>query len=201
MSNLITWIALGLQLLAGPAIPHRQAATHAAPAPAPARATFPTPALELTPPAPPPPAMPSNRLRLESGGLDLSVGAYTDCTHQSEVGHDGGYIDECLHQVGWYFIGHNPGPFTALTGVPTGAVVDYYDPQAREHRFQIISDRTWNRYWGAPPPIQPGVAAQFQTCLTLDGTWDHIYDAVELPNPAVPAPAKVEVRLGEYRTT
>lgn len=155
-----------------------------------------------TPPAGPPMAIavapnPVDRLTLEGGSFDLGVGFYGDCTRATEVGHDGAYIDGCIPRSLAYFIGHNPGPFTALASVPVGQVVDYYDGQGHLHRLQVVSARQWNRFWGAPPLTQPDVVAQFQTCLTLDAVWDRILDAVEIPNP--PPPAPVVPALGELR--
>jgi hypothetical protein len=154
------------------------------------------------PPSGPPMAVavapnPVDRLELEGGGLDLSVGFYGDCTRVTEVGHDGAYVDGCIPRSLAYFIGHNPGPFTALASVAVGQVVDYYDGQGHLHRLQVVSARQWNRFWGPPPLSQPDVAAQFQTCLTLDAVWDRILDAVEIPNP--PPPAPVVPTLGELR--
>lgn len=158
--------------------------------------------LIATPPSGPPMAPtvapnPVDRLELEGGGLDLGVGFYGDCTRATEVGHDGAYIDGCIPRSLAYFIGHNPGPFTALAAVPVGQVVDYYDGGGHLHRLLVVSARQWNRFWGPPPLTQPDVVAQFQTCLTLDAVWDRILDAVEIPNPAPPAP--VVPSLGELR--
>jgi hypothetical protein len=144
------------------------------------------------------PVNPSNHVSLEGGGLDLPVGVYDDCTRASEVGHDGAYVDACIPRPLAYFIGHNPGPFTPMAGVGVGQVVDYYDGAGHLHRLQVVSARTWNRFWGAPPLSQADVVAQFQTCLTLDAVWDRILDAVELPDP--PAPPPVVPLLAEYRS-
>lgn len=168
------------------------AAVPAAPEPGEARPPV-GPAL----PAPAAPAASPNRLVLEGGGLDLPVGVYGDCTRQTDVGHAGGYIDACIPRPLAYFIGHNPGPFSPLADAAVGRVVDYTDANGRVYRLQLVSSRSWNRFWGAPPPTRGDVVAQFQTCETIDAVWDRILDAVELPQPA---PTPLVPSMGSYRT-
>ena len=124
--------------------------------------------------APPPP---QNRLVAESAGLDVPVGVYADCTRATELTHVGVAIDACIGGR-TYFIGHNPGPFTPTLDLQPGAEVTYFDNGGRAHLYRIVGARTWNRFWGAPPLVTPDVAAQFQTCVTLDAVWDRILDAV-----------------------
>jgi hypothetical protein len=124
---------------------------------------------------PPPP--PRNRLRSDDGSLDVSVGVYADCTGMSEVTHDGAAIDTCLGGR-LYFIGHNPGPFTPLRDFATGSRIIYYDDSGLAHTYRIVETRTWSRWAGSPPLASSDVVAQFQTCITADGNWDEILDAV-----------------------
>jgi hypothetical protein len=124
---------------------------------------------------PPPP--PRNRLRSDDGALDVSVGVYNDCTGMAEVTHEGAAIDTCLGGR-LYFIGHNPGPFTPLRGFGTGSEITYYDDSGLAHTWRIVETRTWSRWAGSPPLATSGVVAQFQTCITADGNWDEILDAV-----------------------
>jgi len=124
--------------------------------------------------APPPP---HDRLVSDSGELDVSVGLYTDCTRATDLSHTEAAVDACIHGK-TYFIGHNPGPFTATLDLKSGSELTYFDGAGAGHRIRIVSERTWNRFWGPPPLAQPNVTAQFQTCVTLDAVWDRILDAV-----------------------
>lgn len=157
--------------------------------------------LERAPSGPrvPPPGVSSapNRLTLELGRLDVSVGGYADCTRTSAVGYAGAYVDACIPRPLAYFIGHNPGPFAPLADVATGQVINYVDGQGALHRLLLVSSRVWNRFWGPPPLARGDVVAQFQTCISADAVWDRILDAVELPR-AVPTP--LVAPLGDYRT-
>jgi hypothetical protein len=123
----------------------------------------------------PPP--PHDRLVSSDVGLDTGVGVYGDCSGASELTHVSAAIDSC--QTGRnYFIGHNPGVFSPLVNMKVGGTVTYYDATGLPHPYRIVGVRTWNRFWGSPPLVQPDVTAQFQTCLTLDAVWDQILDAV-----------------------
>ena len=124
---------------------------------------------------PPPP--PRNRLRTADGALDVPVGIYTDCTGMAPVSYAGAAIDTCLGGR-YYFIGHNPGPFTPLRNLGVGSVIVYYDGGGMPHGWRIVATRTWSRWWGSPPLASADVVAQFQTCITLDANWDEILDAV-----------------------
>jgi hypothetical protein len=125
----------------------------------------------------PPPPRPRNRLRSNDGSLDVAVGTYSDCTGMAEVTHDGAAIDTCLGGR-LYFIGHNPGPFTPLRRLGVGSQVTYFDDSGVAHTWRIIETRTWSRWAGSPPLVSRNVVAQFQTCITPDGNWDEILDAV-----------------------
>src|SRR5438270_7148248 len=125
-------------------------------------------------PLPPPP---HDRLVSTDVGLDTGVGLYADCSGQSELTHASAAIDSCLPGRS-YFIGHNPGVFTPLVDMKVGGTVTYYDSSGLPHPYRVVGVRTWNRFWGSPPLVAPEVAAQFQTCLTLDAVWDQILDAV-----------------------
>ena len=120
---------------------------------------------------------PHDRLVSDDGVLDVGVGSYTDCTRATDLTHTEAAIDACIGGR-TYFIGHNPGPFTALLDVHTGSELTYFDDSGTAHHYRVIGMRTWNRFWGAPPLQDPGVTAQFQTCVTLDAVWDRILDAV-----------------------
>ena len=124
----------------------------------------------------------ANRLVIP-GGTSLPVVGYDDCTSQAEITHAGAALDSCFGSRA-YFVGHNPGPFTPLMDAAAGDVIEYGDQAGILHRYRIVGIRTWSRWAGAPPPVQPDVVAQFQTCVTIDGNWDRILDAVEVPNPA-----------------
>jgi len=51
-------------------------------------------------------------------------------------------------------------------------------PPGRAHPLRVVAVRQEARSAGPPPPAQAGVVAQFQTCVTLDGSVDRILDAV-----------------------
>ena len=123
------------------------------------------------------PSPPHDRLISDSGVLDVGVGLYADCTRQTELTHAEAAIDACIPGR-TYFIGHNPGPFTPTLDLQVGSELTYFDDSGTAHRYRIVGERTWNRFWGAPPLAEPGVTAQFQTCVTLDAVWDRILDGV-----------------------
>ncbi len=123
----------------------------------------------------PPP--PQDRLVSPGIGLDTGVGVYADCSRASELTHESAAIDACLPGR-TYFIGHNPGVFTPLLNIKLGATITYYDAGGLPHPLRIVGVRTWNRFWGSPPLVEPDVTAQFQTCITADAVWDQILDAV-----------------------
>jgi hypothetical protein len=107
------------------------------------------------------------------------VGTYSDCTGRQPLTHTAAAIDTCITGL-HYFIGHNPGVFTGLMDARAGSVIGYYDARGRLHRYQVVTVRTWLRSSGVPAPVRPDEAAQFQTCVTLDGSVDRILDAIEL---------------------
>ncbi len=119
-----------------------------------------------------------NWLRAEDGRISVAVGIYNDPTGQALVPQGEAVLDLAMREVPWYFDGHNPGVFTPLLGEGVGSYFDYWDGSGRQHRFRIVAVRTWYRTSGEPPPVTPLVVAQFQTCKTLDGSVDYIYDAV-----------------------
>lgn len=125
----------------------------------------------------PPPPPPENRLVSAQLGLDTGVGVYADCSRVTELTHESAAIDACLPGRN-YFIGHNPGVFTPLLNTQVGDTITYYDAGGNAHPYRVVGIRTWNRFWGSPPFVEPDVVAQFQTCITLDATWDQILDAV-----------------------
>jgi hypothetical protein len=119
-----------------------------------------------------------NWLRAEDGSISVAVGTYNDPTGNAVVPSGEAVLDLAMRDVPWYFDGHNPGVFTPLLNEGAGSYFDYWDGTGREHRFKIVAVRSWYRDWNEPPPVTPLVVAQFQTCKTLDGSWDYIYDAV-----------------------
>ncbi len=121
---------------------------------------------------------PRNLLFTADRAVYTEVGSYTDCSGHAALTHATAAIDTCVTGLR-YFIGHNPGVFTGLMRVGVGALIGYYDATGHLHRFEIVAARTWLRKDGVPPPAQVGEAAQFQTCVTADGSVDRILDAVE----------------------
>jgi hypothetical protein len=166
----VSWRAWHARLLAAnPADPPR---------PAPARPPAPTTPSAAPAPAEPPPT--ANWLRSEDGRMSVYVGIYNDPTGQAPVPHGYAVLDLAMSGVRWYFDGHNPGVFTPLLGEGDGSVLDYWDGGGRVHRLRIVAVRSWQRSAGEPPPVSGAVVAQLQTCRTLDGSVDWIYDAVEV---------------------
>jgi hypothetical protein len=125
----------------------------------------------------PPP--PQNWLLSDDGTLNTYVGIYGDCSGRQQLTYASAAIDTCLGGR-TYFIGHNPGVFTPLMRMDAGSELTYYDAARTAHRLRIVGVRRWYRFDGAPPLLRADVAYQFQTCITLDGTWDRILDAVEV---------------------
>lgn len=121
---------------------------------------------------------PRNLLETADRSLSTWVGTYGDCSGKSALTHASAAVDTCITGL-YYFIGHNPGVFTPLMSVGVGSIIEYYDGAGHHHRLQVIAERTWLRKDGVPPPAEAGEAAQFQTCVTPDGSVDRILDAVE----------------------
>jgi hypothetical protein len=155
-----------------PAAPHApQAVARVAPAPARAAAPARAPARA---PAPVPVAH-SNRLISADGTLNTGVGYYSDCTGRSELSHAFAAIYTCIGGR-TYFIGHNPGVFTPLLHMGVGSIITWYDGHSNAHRLRIIGVRIWYRSANAPG-LLGGAVAEFQTCISADGSVDRILDA------------------------
>ena len=103
---------------------------------------------------------------------------YTDCSGDSELTHDSAAIDTCIPGP-TYFVGHNAGVFAPLMHLGVGSVITYYDGGGVPHVWRVVSVRPrWRAADGAPPPTQPDVVAQFQTCAAPNGSVDRILDVV-----------------------
>ena len=129
------------------------------------------------PAAPRAPAPVSYRSRLVSsdGSLNTGVGYYSDCSGRTALTHASAAIDTCVGGR-WYFVGHNPGVFTPLFHMGVGTIITYYDGGGGVHRLRIIGVRTWYRSSGVPRCIG-GAVAEFQACISADGSVDRIMDA------------------------
>lgn len=117
-------------------------------------------------------------LTAERGGLRVAVGSYTDCSGRSILQTGEAAVDPCIPGRA-YFLGHNPGVFTPLLSTRVGDHITWTEMSGRTHQLRIIAVRRWVAADGVPPVVQSGVAAQFQTCLTPDGSLDLVLDAVE----------------------
>jgi hypothetical protein len=126
-----------------------------------------------------PAAGPHSVLQTPDGSLDVAVETYGDCSGEAPLTHAAAAIDTCITGL-TYFIGHNPGVFTPLMRLGVASKLYYFDAGGRPHHLQVIAARTWLRDAGVPPPVRSGEAAQFQTCVTADGSVDRILDAVEV---------------------
>jgi hypothetical protein len=112
------------------------------------------------------------------GTLNTGVGLYTDCSGTSELTHEAAAIDTCVPGP-TYFVGHNAGVFAPLMHLGINATITYFDAAAVAHTWRVVSVRPrWRAADGAPPPTQPDVIAQFQTCAVPDGSLDRILDVV-----------------------
>ncbi|HET9050124.1 MAG TPA: hypothetical protein VFO60_00375 [Candidatus Dormibacteraeota bacterium] len=129
-------------------------------------------------PAPVQPARYVNWLTSSDGTLSTGVGTYSDCSGQTVLSHAMADIDTCMSDR-VYFIGHNPGVFTPLLHMGAGAVITWWDANGSAHRYEVVASATWQRANGVPPLVG-GAVAQFQTCLTADGSVDRILDAVSI---------------------
>lgn len=119
----------------------------------------------------------TNRLISADGRLNTSVGIYSDCSGQSAIPSNAAAIDTCMRNV-TYFVGHNVGVFTPLFAEHAGSIVTWYDGSGAAHQLRIVATRSWMRISGQPPKANSNVIAQFQTCITPDGSVDLILDAV-----------------------
>ena len=59
-----------------------------------------------------------------------------------------------------------------------GSTLTWYDDRGTAMRLRIVSVRDFKRNSAPLYLSQPDVVAQFQTCLTADGAYDKILDAV-----------------------
>ena len=78
------------------------------------------------------------------------------------------------------FVGHSPGVFSPLLRMAVGTVISWFDSRGSVTRYRIVAERDFRRNSGPLSLTQPDVAAQFQTCLTVDGSLDRILDAVRI---------------------
>jgi hypothetical protein len=126
----------------------------------------------------PAPVVRHNWLKSGDGSLDTGVGVYSDCSGATELTHTSAAIDTCVAGPP-YFVGHNAGVFTPLMHMGVGSIITYYDGDAVAHAWRVVSVRaSWRSADGVPPPTQPDVVAQFQTCAVPDGSIDRILDVV-----------------------
>jgi hypothetical protein len=112
------------------------------------------------------------------GTLNTGVGVYSDCSGATELTHASAAIDTCVPGPS-YFVGHNAGVFTPLMHMGVGSIITYHDGSAVAHVWRVVSVRaSWASANGVPPPTQPDVVAQLQTCAVPDGSIDRILDVV-----------------------
>jgi hypothetical protein len=146
-----------------------------APPRVPAAHRVPTPVRKPVAAAPPPAPSYRNHLTSADGTLNTGVGWYSDCSGRTELSHAIAAIETCIGGR-TYFVGHNPGVFTPLLHMGVGSIITWYDGNGTAHRLRVIGVRTWHRFAGVPP-LMAGATAEFQTCITADGTVDRLMDA------------------------
>jgi hypothetical protein len=109
------------------------------------------------------------RNRLIGPGLNVGVSIYRDCTGRAKFVRSTVAIDTCMT---WdiYFIGHSfGGPFTSLTHARNGETFNWFDSYGVAHRY-TIKGHQYTYAFGPPDSPPPGTTAQFQTCLTPNGS-------------------------------
>lgn len=130
-------------------------------------------------PTPPPPA-PSrfwNRLISDGGSLDVSVGIYSDCSGRTVLTRSQAQDDIC--ELVPFCMGHNSGVFTPLLHMGVGAVITWWDGGGSPHRYRVFLVREWYRSVTPTKPYlpAPGSVAQFQFCVSADGSESRLFDA------------------------
>lgn len=130
------------------------------------------------------PALPAavylrNRLISADGTLNVAVGIYSDCSGDSPISQNRADLDPCFAGRA-YFVGHSPGPFSPLLHMQIGSQITWFDGDGIANRYRVVAQRDFVRNSGTLTLAQPDVAAQFQTCLTMDGELDRILDAVRI---------------------
>lgn len=118
-------------------------------------------------PTSPPTSGPRNRLI--GLGIDVGVSIYSDCTGRAELTRGTVAIDTCMT---WdvYFVGHSyGGPFAGLTYARNGEILTWYNAVGVARHYAIKGHQFTYGY-GPPDMPPPGTTAQFQTCLTPNGS-------------------------------
>ena len=125
-----------------------------------------------------PSAPPGRRDWLETDGGEVRtpVGIYRDCHGDQPLTHATAAIDVCITDR-TYFVGHNPGVFTALLLLDVGSILVWFDHAGGAHRLRVVAVRVW-RGSDFPPVVARGIVAQFQTCIDVGGSFRRILDAV-----------------------
>jgi hypothetical protein len=149
------------------------------PAPAPA-----TPAPSARRPVPIPARLPGaaahrrDFLISADGTLSAPVGVYSDCTGRSPLSRMEAAIDTC-YPAPVYFLGHNLGVFSPLMHMGVGSLITYYDSDGHAHPWRVVFIHDgWPIGPGRPAPAEPDVVAQFQTCISRDGSDARVVDVV-----------------------
>ncbi|MFN2569483.1 MAG: hypothetical protein ABR564_07770 [Candidatus Dormibacteria bacterium] len=115
-------------------------------------------------------------LTSDDGSLQVHVGTYADCSGSTALQRDEAALDTCITDRR-YFLGHNPGVFTPLMHMPVGTLLTWRDHGGAAHRYRITSERDMS-VSESPSPTSASVVAQFQTCVTPDGSVARVFDAV-----------------------
>ena len=102
---------------------------------------------------------------------------YADCSGSSPIDANRADVDRCFVDR-TYFVGHSPGVFSPLLQMGAGSLLTWYDGEGVAHPLRIVSRRDLPRSTETLELSQPDVVAEFQTCLTADGSVVRILDAV-----------------------
>jgi hypothetical protein len=128
--------------------------------------------IELTPTPTPIPKV--NYLQSDSGELSTSVITYSDCSGSTPLTHAAAAVDTCFPRL--VFLGHNPGVFTAVIDLKVGDLITWWDSNGVAHQFRVVQviDASGRKV----PSYRPGIAAEFRTCITSDGSLNREVETV-----------------------
>jgi hypothetical protein len=130
-----------------------------------------------TPPPAEPARGPHDRLVSADGTLNVDVGVYADCSGTTPIDAARADVDSCfVDRI--YFVGHSPGVFSPLLHMGVGSLITWYDDRGVPHPLRVITLRDLPRSTQSLQLSEPDVVAEFQTCLTGDGSLDRILDTV-----------------------
>jgi hypothetical protein len=158
-------------------------ATVPAAAPTAAPLTAAPPATPIHAPAPKPAAPPvptgprQNWVEVPSVGVSVAVGIYSDCTGQTPLTRATAARDTCVPATEVFLVGHRPGVFAALPGMPANAAVNYWDDAGVLHAYRIYQVSKIPSAQGGDVMTNQHPALLMQTCDDPTGSYYYFYGA------------------------